>query len=430
MNDPSAPPRFTQANSHCLDILVKASESRELTASEDIRDHAGRLLMAQGQSISPALRERLVARRLLKPLESTLRFDDSVQGDDFRRTGSDVLARYPAIAHFVGSRADQLACCLAESQLSGAPQLLLSSLAAARSDGLEHLVAVALIAGTLALEIGMSDPEVRELVVAGLVHDIGELYVDPDLVNGGHALDYAQWRQVAVHPIVGSRLLHELGAVPPRVIAAVREHHERLDGGGYPAVMRAAQISPGGRVLGAAEVLAAILVAQDNPDARALLALRLVPGQFPREVVGVLARRTRARPVAMPQGYDPEELRAAASALVQTLSGAAATAGELQAALPGNEPHTTIAARMHDALHRLQMALHASGALSALDTGRCSDLSDPNIAIELQVVVRELSWRLRAMSRHLQLQAERMAVRTEPLRPLLMALDPAPSSED
>src|SRR4051812_35616344 len=68
----------SEPNPHALAALVKASEIYAIVASQDIVDVRGLKLWAQGQPVSAALQQRLLERRLQKPLESCLEAEDGV----------------------------------------------------------------------------------------------------------------------------------------------------------------------------------------------------------------------------------------------------------------------------------------------------------------------------------------------------------------
>jgi hypothetical protein len=116
-------------------------------------------------------------------------------------------------------------------------------------------------AGVLA-RLVRSDPEwqlkARDVVLAGLLHDVGMLRVDPDLLNHGGLCDHEKRRTVEGHAAAGAeRILTGLPGLG-EVAEAVAAHHERCDGTGYPAERTGDEISPLGRLLAAADVYAAM----------------------------------------------------------------------------------------------------------------------------------------------------------------------------
>lgn len=96
-----------------------------------------------------------------------------------------------------------------------------------------HTRRVALLAVEVGEELGLPPARLRELATGGLLHDIGKLSVPDEVLRKPGALDDAEYALVQKHAVWGDALLGRLG-FSPRVRRLVRDHHERLDGTGYP----------------------------------------------------------------------------------------------------------------------------------------------------------------------------------------------------
>jgi hypothetical protein len=129
-----------------------------------------------------------------------------------------------------------------------------------RPELFRHLLLVALISHYLALRRELSARETASLLLAALCHDLGELYTDPALLDPQHRISDEERRFIYVHPITGHLIAREIVDAEPAVAAAVIQHQERLDGSGYPYGLRADRIGLFARIIGVADVCAAILV--------------------------------------------------------------------------------------------------------------------------------------------------------------------------
>jgi hypothetical protein len=109
-------------------------------------------------------------------------------------------------------------------------------------------------------------PDRDVLVTALLVADLGMLSVPPEILAQPGALTPAQWRTVEQHPRSGAEALACLTAAEPRILAVVRDHHERPDGTGYP--QGAKSIDPLALKAAACGTYAALLAARPHRDAR------------------------------------------------------------------------------------------------------------------------------------------------------------------
>jgi putative nucleotidyltransferase with HDIG domain len=96
-----------------------------------------------------------------------------------------------------------------------------------------HTRRVALLAVEVGEELGLAPARLRELATGGLLHDIGKLSVPDEVLKKPAALDDDEYALVQKHPVWGDSLLGRLG-FSPGVRRLVRDHHERLDGSGYP----------------------------------------------------------------------------------------------------------------------------------------------------------------------------------------------------
>ena len=97
-----------------------------------------------------------------------------------------------------------------------------------------HSVAVCALMVSLGRQLGLSDDEVRDAGLAGLLHDIGKIAIPPEVLNKPGALTADEFRTVVVHPQAGYDIL--VGDTQMRDIAldVCLHHHERMDGTGYP----------------------------------------------------------------------------------------------------------------------------------------------------------------------------------------------------
>ena len=120
-----------------------------------------------------------------------------------------------------------------------------------------HSARVADLSATIAHELGIPEEDVEHVRVAGRLHDIGKIGTRESVLNKQGALTPEEFEHVKQHVIIGSQILAPLSHLGD-IIPAVRHHHERWDGTGYPDGLRGEEIPMGGRIIGAAEVFDAL----------------------------------------------------------------------------------------------------------------------------------------------------------------------------
>jgi len=121
-----------------------------------------------------------------------------------------------------------------------------------------HSLAVSALMMRLARSLGYAEDAMRELGVAGLLHDVGKLMVPNAILNKNGGLEAAERRVVRNHPEIGYRLLKEQGNVSEMILDICRYHHEALDGSGYPAGLKADRIGPEIRLATVCDVFEAL----------------------------------------------------------------------------------------------------------------------------------------------------------------------------
>jgi HD-GYP domain-containing protein (c-di-GMP phosphodiesterase class II) len=116
-----------------------------------------------------------------------------------------------------------------------------------------HSRAVAALAEAAGKGAGLPAADIRNIRWAAYTHDIGELAVPVSTWMRPKALSTREVDALRLHPYHGERALASLGEGGKPVAALVLRHHERLDGSGYHRYARGADLSPGARILAAAE---------------------------------------------------------------------------------------------------------------------------------------------------------------------------------
>ncbi|HYR24648.1 MAG TPA: HD domain-containing phosphohydrolase, partial [Aquabacterium sp.] len=289
---------FKTANPHALATILEASETKSIIASSDIFDISGIKLWARDQPVSRDLQRKLMDRALSKPLETSLMVEDGVSPATLAQEVARLLKENGPLRPLLAPHAEALLRGALAIRLHAVAQLLLSAVQTARPAAFAHAIDAMAVAGALVRARGGEDKLVALAMTAGLLHDVGEMYVDPDYgeADAEATLDVESYRQLVVHPHIGQLLLTQLTDYPKDLARAVGEHHERLDGSGYPHRLVAEQISPLGRLLAVTEAALAALRAPHATLHHASMALRVVPGEFDIHLSGPLAAAARTIP--------------------------------------------------------------------------------------------------------------------------------------
>ena len=116
-----------------------------------------------------------------------------------------------------------------------------------------HTERVRTYAELIGQEMGLTDDELNRLRWGMLLHDVGKLTVPAHILNSKEAPTEEQWRILKQHPVEGQKILEPLHGWLGEWGFVALHHHERWDGGGYPAQLEATEISLGGRIAAVAD---------------------------------------------------------------------------------------------------------------------------------------------------------------------------------
>lgn len=122
----------------------------------------------------------------------------------------------------------------------------------------KHCLRVAMLAAGVCAEIGLSDAETKEVVVAGLLHDIGKSNIDHDIIIKPGKLTETEFEEIKRHPLIGYNILKVGGHFSANVLAGVLFHQEKYDGSGYPTGISGTKIPLVARILSVCDVFDAL----------------------------------------------------------------------------------------------------------------------------------------------------------------------------
>jgi putative nucleotidyltransferase with HDIG domain len=146
-----------------------------------------------------------------------------------------------------------------EAFLGARVRALMVRLAEKDSSTEEHTRRVAALAVAIGERFGLTAARLRALAIGGLLHDIGKLSVPNSILQKPGPLDDAEFAVIKRHPAHGYELLTELGGFNDTVVHLVLDHHERLDGSGYPRGIEANELSLETRILAVCDVYDALV---------------------------------------------------------------------------------------------------------------------------------------------------------------------------
>ena len=161
-----------------------------------------------------------------------------------------------------------------------------------------HSQRVAAQAVWTGLELGLAVQQLEVVAYAAKSHDLGKISMPDELLRKPGRFTEDEWETMREHPQRGVEIMSVLAFTPAAVVESIGQHHERLDGSGYPAGLRGDQICLGARIIAVADSFDAITTARayraSLPHDQAFVELRACSGHLlDGDVVAALERAWR-----------------------------------------------------------------------------------------------------------------------------------------
>ena len=320
---------------HLATTLVEAEKGLLLARVDEDRDGALDLVASEGFSEDP--RHSAVAQRFATEVlerDAMVREDDRADVDAEKRTTADEeienLVAIPVYIRdeFSGvvvcanrdggfaeiddevllSLGDHAGAVLENSRLHGDLRSAYLATVSVLAEAIEakdpllggHSASVSRYVAAMAGKIGLEGRRREELIFGSLLHDVGKIGISERILLKPATLTDEERSVVQLHPRIGFRLLQQVPALRP-IAPAVLHHHERYDGGGYPAGLRGEQIPVEARIVSVVDSFSAMTGRRPYREAmtveEACQELQRCAGtQFDPEVVRLFVEEVRRHP--------------------------------------------------------------------------------------------------------------------------------------
>ena len=401
-----------EVNPHLLDNLIQASEQEQMVVGEDIYDASGIKLLTTGYPLETSTREKLLFRTLKKPLETSIRAQNLDIAEAIRSEVNWLLGQHPAVSQmFAGLDNEGLE--IASTPIDNLPRLLLSIAHLNHEKSFKHAVLVTMLSRAIARTMGYEPSFFQPLTQAALAHDLGEMYLDPSYLYTNVRLSPKQWKLTMQHPELGWQLIKQYTHYGTDVARAVYEHHERENGRGYPQKLKGTQISPMGKILAVAEVLAGLLLKPSYPMRRAQLVLKLIPNEYDKKVLDAVHQLSTHHEVAHDEAHAYVTFEKIVGVFRELITVDKMFKRYLMT--PVSVAERELVDDVLKSLVDIKRALSSLGLDYCLtQEGWRNVENDLQIRMEMDVAAREVAWRLRDKARDMLLSFTDEGVKMSP----------------
>jgi HD-GYP domain-containing protein (c-di-GMP phosphodiesterase class II) len=165
-----------------------------------------------------------------------------------------------------------------------------------------HSLNVAVLSTIIGIALGMNKCAVNELAIGALLHDMGKMFVDKNILNKPEKLNPEEFEHIKTHSRLGYEYLRDHFDIPQNSKLIALQHHEQYSGKGYPERLSGENIHKYGRIVCVADVYDALI--SDRPYRKALLPSDAIEyimcgfnTMFDPEVVKALTRKVAPYPI-------------------------------------------------------------------------------------------------------------------------------------
>lgn len=389
---------------HFTKAVTELGDKQPVVTTEAIFNDRGVKIVEKGVAVNANLYERLISHKLPVPIEQSIRSTAVVNGPVLRACAEDLLRDVPFFSRMAGDTR-QAAILLETLETLVLPdpmsfQLLLAK--EVRPELFRHSVLMALFATWLSITPVLSRFDLGIAAAAGLLHDVGMLHLDPQLLDPSAEISREQRRQLYSHPLVSTVLIERHHGYPRELLRAVTEHHEFLDGSGYPRNLRADAISPLGRILGLGELVTSMLESgRAMPEMRLGVQLRMNRHRYDPDLLVRVQQHLQPHPQPEALAFvDPAELLEDPVGRLQginamVLDWPATALQELPLSDARREGMTAVMVQASQLRRTLATVGVADVQLSQLG----GESLDDALRLELSLLAQEAQWQLRALTR-------------------------------
>ena len=226
----------SETSNYCKN-LIEVNKTNSVITNQPIYNDQGILLLAEGSDLSEKRAAVLLQHKLMKPLEQCVGISSSLDAKklyEFLNKFAENIPGLRAVTVKDDYQKSLRQMCLFYEKHPLLQQNL--TVLALRSKKTYYQSLFSALAGlAIAIQLKLNARELQTVFIAGLFHDIGFLYLAPELGTKTYEFTNDEWKALQAHPLIAKRFLDLVPELPKEIGEAIANHHERIDGTGYPA---------------------------------------------------------------------------------------------------------------------------------------------------------------------------------------------------
>ena len=250
---------------HYQKRMLALSELASIVTTLDSNPGAGQGPASTGLNLDRSLHDNLLQNKLIQDSDQHTALENRVTPESLSQQAQRMLSNDARLQPLLSAQdaPDQFPSLLEKVPLNPAIAIKLSAMRDTQPELFDRSLFVALVSAYLGREMGMDGVRLVKLTTAALLRDIGMLHIHPDLLATDHVMSDVERRHLYLHPVTAWMILKNYPEYDQEILEGVLQHHETLDGRGYPRGLQTDALGLFGQVIGLAEIVASMDVVED-----------------------------------------------------------------------------------------------------------------------------------------------------------------------
>lgn len=391
---------ITINTSHLTRAILQLGAERPVVAKQAIFNAQGIKLLDKGARLHEGLYERLTTHKLSQPIEESVTIEGLVDGRSLVTGIEMLISAEPLYGRLLTAPLERQRLLDIIEKLP-LPEPLAFQLTVARATRprlFDNSLRSAWLMAWLAHSAEESQFDIGMAAAAGLLHDLGMLHLSPVLLDHETELTRELRRELYSHPIVSNLLIERHHAYPREVLEGVIQHHEYLNGSGYPRHLAGVQISLMGKRLALCDLVVAMTNGtHGGSELRLGVLLRLNTHRYERSLIdqmlAVLRPEEDSRSEQLDRLEQPERVLAAVHEALQSWP---RDASQFSGITPSRREAMDAVSVLVDQVGR---NLAEAGITPAQLEQLGAAAEDPMVQRELTLLAQEAAWQLHVLAR-------------------------------
>ncbi|HZW26378.1 MAG TPA: HD domain-containing phosphohydrolase [Gallionella sp.] len=376
-----------------LKSVTELGDDHKLVTTRDVCSSTGIKLVSCGTRFDSSLYQKLLQHKLAPPLDQCLAIENTVTSASLTAELPSLLAQNGWLQLMQSAIADRnlFGNILARVPLNPTVAFKLTVMREKNPELFRHSLHLTLVCIYIGARHGLDSGKLAELASAALLHDIGILHIDPALLERGHILNDAERRHLYAHPLTAWMILKQCTDYPQDVLDAVLQHHERLDGSGYPLGRAGNALDLYGRILAVAEIISSRHGDANSTSEKMRLEaiLKLNSRRYGHQLIGYLDVFYRDR------GQVPPCTEASKQAIRNQLDGILSAISNWERLWDARHPGYRTFESIDKRIGNLKMEMLDAGIAPQGEVDNIDGIEEtPHACFEMQALLEEVTWQL------------------------------------